>query len=142
MKHIILVVCVFFTLTTFSQETTIHSLIRPLPDNITQEYANNSAQRHKLKFVKHKRKSVKIYVNGRYATTENIKELIQYCEKLLQFTTPRKAMVIEMNGGNKIGRINDRINVISVRITQDGEVFPMVMSVHRLESILAGLKTL
>ena len=142
MRYLVLLMCVLFTLPTFSQEVTIHSIAKPLPANITQEYLANSAQRHQLTFSKHKRKSVKIYVNNKYATTEDIATLIGYCEQLLQFTTPNKGMVIKMGNDNMIGRINERVDVISIRITKDGDVYPMVMSVDRLNAILSGLKTL
>lgn len=147
MKHVILfILCVFFTYTTFSQKTTIHD-IKPLPQNITQEYVDSSAERYQIKFVQDK-KNVKIYVNGRYVTTENIKSLKEYCKQLIDFTTPNKGIIIKLNdskgkNSNMIGRINERISVISVRVVdKNNQVYPLVMSVDRLNTIYQGLLTL
>ena len=139
-------VCVFFTLTTFSQKIVIHD-VKPLPNNITEEYVYKSDERYQLKLVKDK-KNVKIYVNNKYITTENTKKLIEYSKTLLDFDTPNKGMIIKLdeskgNNSNLLGRINERISVISVRvIDKNNQVLPMVMSVERLQVIHDVLETL
>ena len=145
MKSVTLLFTFLFTLTSFSQQIIVYDT-KPLPSNITRAYVDGSVNRHKLDF-KISDDDVKIYVNGYYATSEKIKPLLAYCEQLIDFTEPKKSLVIltdDTKGKNStmIGRINDKLDVISIRVvTKENQVLSLVMSVERLKAIRAGLES-
>ena len=146
MKQLFLIIALFFISIGFSQTTTIHN-IKPLPSNITQEYIDGSNNRHSIKLTPVD-DSVEIYVNNHYVTTEKIEALMNYCNKLIQFTERNKGMIIRTDDSKGkhstvIGRLNDRLDVVSIRVTtKDNEIYPMVMGLDRLVAIDEALKTL